>query len=116
MISIVEIQFSDTPLPGSGSYATALAGACATGLGELVMRFLTAKAVCDQIAAGRIAQRAVNDVLTQMTAELGKGVGIIALDSAGNVGVRHTSPAMPHAFASQNQRDVVVRIHAHPAA
>src|SRR5262245_5830650 len=45
-------RVGDTPLPGAGTYATPDAAASATGKGELVMRVLGTKRVCELSAAG----------------------------------------------------------------
>src|SRR5262245_56411212 len=45
-------RVGDTPLPGAGTYATRDAAASATGKGELVMRMLGTKRICDLAAAG----------------------------------------------------------------
>jgi len=100
-------RIGDSAVPGAGNYATPLAAASATGQGELMLRYLTTKAVCDEIAAGSSAQAAVDKVLARMVAELGANVGIIALDAHGNIGIGHATPAMTHAYATQTQPQVV---------
>lgn len=104
-------RIGDTPVPGAGNYATTEAGASATGKGELMMRFLTAKAVCDGARSADI-QSAVNDVLSAMAASVGNDVGIIAVDKRGRVGIGHLTPAMPHAWCTEDT-DIVVRISVH---
>ncbi len=101
-------RIGDTPLPGAGNYATPDAGVSATGKGELMMRFLTAKAVCDGARTGDI-QAVVDAVLAAMAEQIGRDVGIIALDKRGRVGVGHLTPAMPHAWCV-GTGDPVVRL------
>jgi len=108
-------RVGDTPLPGAGTYATPSAAASATGRGELMMRFLATRAVCDRIAAGRSAQQAVDEVVAEMAASLGPDVGIIALDGNGGIGVAHATPHMPHAFASWYRDGVTARLRVEPA-
>jgi beta-aspartyl-peptidase (threonine type) len=76
-----------------------------------MLRFLTAKAVCDQVASGKGARQAVDQVLSDMGASVGSDVGIIAIDRLGHVGVDHLTPAMPHAFAI-DKGAVVARVRA----
>lgn len=104
-------RIGDSPVPGAGNYATAAGGASATGKGELMLRFLTTHAVCERMAAGEAAQRAVEAVVAQMAASVGSEAGIIAVDGSGGVGVAHLTPAMPHAFVRAGEA-VVARIRA----
>ncbi|MGE0082383.1 MAG: isoaspartyl peptidase/L-asparaginase family protein [Thiohalomonadaceae bacterium] len=101
-------RIGDTPLPGAGNYATANAGVSATGKGELMMRFVTAAAVCARAADGGI-QRAIDGVLADMRDSVGEDAGIIGLDRHGRVGVGHLTPAMPHAWAVEEQ-PIIARI------
>jgi beta-aspartyl-peptidase (threonine type) len=91
-------RIGDTPIPGAGTYATAAAAASATGNGEFVMQHLTTKSVCDLVASGASAKRAVDHVLDAMAEEAGSNVGIIAVDARGEIGVGHRTEAMPHAY------------------
>jgi beta-aspartyl-peptidase (threonine type) len=102
-------RIGDSPVPGAGNYATPAGGASATGKGELMLRFLTTRAVCERLAAGEAAQRAVEQVLAQMAATVGSEAGIIAVDGTGGVGVAHLTAAMPHAFVREGE-PVVARI------
>lgn len=105
-------RIGDTPVPGAGNYATRLAAVSATGQGELMLRCLTAKTVCDAIAQGLTPQQAIDKVLHYMVAEIGTDVGIIALDRQGNVGAGHATPAMAHAYASQRETQVLAHMTA----
>lgn len=96
-------RIGDSPVPGAGNYATPAGGASATGKGELMLRFLTTRAVCDRIAAGETAPRAIAQVLAQMAATVGSDAGIIALDAAGRIGAGHLTATMPHAFAREGE-------------
>jgi beta-aspartyl-peptidase (threonine type) len=104
-------RIGDTPIPGAGNYATDSAAVSDTGKGELMLRFLTAKVVCDRVAAGSEVQRAIVDVLNMMAMSVGSDVGIIAVDHHGHIGAGHLTPSMPHAFA-QEGRETVARIRA----
>ncbi len=103
-------RVGDSPVPGAGNYATPAGGVSATGKGELMLRYLTAKAVCDRMGGGRTAQQAVDLVLAAMAREVGGDAGVIALDAEGRLGVGHGTPAMPHALITEAAPRVVARM------
>ncbi len=96
-------RVGDTPLPGAGNYATSHAAVSATGRGELMMRFGTARAVCDRIAAGSEPQAAVTAVLLEMESSIGAECGLIAIDTQGRIGFGHRTPAMPCAWGGEGR-------------
>lgn len=91
-------RIGDSPIPGAGNYATEHAAVSATGHGELMLRFGTAKAVCDAVEQGASAGNAAARVLEQMAATVGCAVGLIAVDAAGGVAIQHATPHLPHAW------------------
>jgi beta-aspartyl-peptidase (threonine type) len=99
-------RVGDTPIPGAGNYATVRAAASATGQGELMMRFLTTKTVCDLVAAGLSAPQAVVEVLARMATEVGQNAGCIAVDASGAIGIGHLTPLMPHAYVREGRKEV----------
>lgn len=103
-------RVGDTPVPGAGNYASLAGAVSATGLGELMMRFLTAKAVCDRIGAGLSAQQAVDRSLSAMAREVGSEAGVIALDAEGRMGIGHGTAAMPHGYFTSADGKAVVRM------
>jgi len=103
-------RVGDSPIPGAGNYATPLAAASATGLGELVMRFLTTRALCDRVAGGRSAARAAREALAALPLERGDSVGVIALDRRGRPGVALRGGAMPHAWSVAGRSRIVARL------
>jgi beta-aspartyl-peptidase (threonine type) len=105
-------RVGDTPIPGAGHCACATGGACATGQGELMLRFGTARLTCELSAGGRSPRWAVAEVLRRMATVLPGDVGIIALDRYGRIGVGHSTPGMPHAFASASEPRVRARLSA----
>lgn len=102
-------RVGDSAIPGAGNYANAWAGASATGRGELVMRVLATKEVCDRVAAGETADAACAAVVEAMRGTVGDDVGLIALDARGGVGVAHGRDLMPHAFCADRGR-VIARL------
>ncbi len=103
-------RVGDSPIPGAGNYATPLAAASATGRGELILSHAVTKSLCDRVAAGRSAARAVRETLERMPLERGDSVGVIALDRRGRVGVALRGGAMPHAWLAGGARRVVARM------
>lgn len=93
-------RVGDSPVPGAGNYADADGAVSATGRGELMLRFLTARAVCDALRAGLGAQAAAERVLAEMRARVGGEAGLIVIDCRGGIGVHHGTPAMPYACAA----------------
>jgi beta-aspartyl-peptidase (threonine type) len=91
-------RVGDSPIPGAGNYANAAAACSATGQGELTMRVVAAKELCDRVAHGQHPQAAAQSLLAEMTAGVGGQVGFILLSQAGEPGVVHGTPAMPHAW------------------
>ncbi len=105
-------RIGDTPIPGAGNYATTNAAASATGHGEWTLRHLATKSVCDLIAAGKTAQAAVNRVAQDIASAGGRGIGLIAVDGKGRVGVAHGTPFLPHAVFREDQKEIVARMRA----
>lgn len=103
-------RVGDSPIPGAGNYATARAAASATGNGELMMRTLAAKTVCDLVAAGRTAQGAAAAAVRALPAGPGESGGMITVDARGRIGVAMRGGVMPHAWASAGAARVRARM------
>lgn len=103
-------RVGDSPIPGAGNYATAHAAASATGNGELMMRTLAAKTVCDLVAAGRTAQAAAGAAVRALPIRDGESGGMIALDARGRIGIAMRGGVMPHAWASAGAARVRARL------
>jgi beta-aspartyl-peptidase (threonine type) len=91
-------RIGDSPIIGSGTYADNECGACsATGVGEIAMRLVLSKSVCDFIKQGKTAQEAVESGIKIVNRRIPFGynhMGLAAVDTDGNVGVAHNSPNM----------------------
>jgi beta-aspartyl-peptidase (threonine type) len=107
-------RVGDTPIPGAGNYASPHAAASATGHGELILRTLATRTLCDLIADGRTAGEAVEAMLARLAGDLPAGVGFIALDRAGGMGVAHDTADMPHGWFRQGQAEVSLRMRLSP--
>jgi L-asparaginase / beta-aspartyl-peptidase len=94
-------RIGDSPLIGAGNYADNQAGACsATGIGEVAMRLVLAKHVCDRIGAGQTAQEAVEDgiKLVNKRLRIKNSMGLIAVDMRGGIGAAHNTDNMCWAY------------------
>ncbi len=91
-------RIGDSPIPGAGNYATPIAAASATGTGELMMRFLAAKGVCDRVACGARPEEAVRFVLEGLPVGEGQSAALIVLDASGCLGFFARGGRLPHAW------------------
>jgi len=91
-------RVGDSPILGAGNYAHTAAACSATGHGELLMRVVAAKDLCDRVARGEHPQAASESLLREMAAGVGAEAGFILLSRAGDIGVAHGTASMPHAW------------------
>jgi beta-aspartyl-peptidase (threonine type) len=95
-------RIGDTPLIGCGTYADDESGGCsATGIGEIAMRLVLAKKVCDEMHVGISAQEAVEKTINQVNRRIQDAVnsmGLIAVDKEGEIGVAHNSKNICYAY------------------
>lgn len=91
-------RVGDSPIPGAGNYAHTAAACSATGHGELMMRVVAAKDLCDRVARGEHPQAAAEALLREMAAGVGAEAGFVVLSRAGELGVAHGTASMPHAW------------------
>lgn len=95
-------RIGDSPLIGCGTYADNLTGACSTtGVGEIAIRLVLAKTVCNYMENGKSAQDAAEMAVKLVNTRLSSGyhaVGLIAIDAHGRIGAAHNSPNMCWAY------------------
>jgi beta-aspartyl-peptidase (threonine type) len=91
-------RVGDAPIPGAGNYASRVAASSATGTGELMMKTLATKWVCDTIESGRSARHAVTAMVRRLDVAAGQSAGMIALDRSARVGIAMAGGRMPHAW------------------
>ncbi len=103
-------RVGDSPIPGAGNYANSRAAASATGTGELMMRFLAAKAACDRISAGESAAHAVQSVIETLPLESGQSAALIAVDRSGRAGFFARGGRLPHAWHCAGDSRVRARV------
>lgn len=95
-------RVGDTPLAGAGTWAEAKYGAVsATGLGESIIRALTARRAVELLAlehSPAVAAEAACDEIR----DIGRGEGgLILVDASGQIGIACNSAAMPWASVTR---------------
>jgi L-asparaginase / beta-aspartyl-peptidase len=105
-------RIGDAPLPGAGTYAAPSAAVSATGKGELMMRVLAAKGICDLIGNGLTSQESVDRMLAAMRETVGEQAGFIAVAADGSIGIAHGTAHMAHAYGSSAGRGIVTAMKA----
>jgi beta-aspartyl-peptidase (threonine type) len=109
-------RIGDSPLIGCGVYADNRSGACsATGVGEVAIRLVVAKAVCDRIENGRTPQEAAKETVALVKRRVSgvyNDMGFIVLDVQGRVGAAHSSPNLCWALMSEEHRAPVASLTA----
>jgi beta-aspartyl-peptidase (threonine type) len=95
-------RIGDSPSIGCGTYADNQAGACsATGVGEVAMRLVLAKTVCNYMENGSPAQQAVEEAVALVRKRLSgvyNEMGLLAFDVDGRIGAAHSSPNLCWAY------------------
>jgi len=95
-------RIGDSPLIGCGTYADNLSGACsATGVGEIAIRLVLAKTVCNYMESGKSAEEAVENAIKLVNKRIStsyNSMGLIVVDSQGRFGAAHNSPNMCWAY------------------
>ncbi|TET62140.1 asparaginase [Candidatus Bathyarchaeota archaeon] len=109
-------RIGDSPIIGCGTYADNQAGACsATGVGEIAIRLVLAKTVCNFMESGKTAQDAVEraiDIVNRRITDTYNSMGLIAVDVRGRVGAAHNSPDMCWAFITPENQEPVTSLSA----
>ena len=107
-------RIGDSPSIGCGTYADNEAGACsATGVGEIAMRLVLAKTVCNYMEEGKTAQDAVETavrLVNKRESSAYNHMGLVAVDTHGGFGVAHNSPNICWAYMTVGRREPVVSL------
>ncbi|MFA4662759.1 isoaspartyl peptidase/L-asparaginase family protein [Pyrococcus kukulkanii] len=99
-------RVGDTPIIGAGTYANEVAGASCTGLGEVAIRLVLAKTATDFVRLGMDAQAASDAAISLATKYFGKDtMGIIMVDSQGNVGFAKNTKHMSYAYMKEGMEE-----------
>jgi beta-aspartyl-peptidase (threonine type) len=95
-------RIGDSPSIGCGTYADNQTGACsATGIGEIAIRLVLAKTVCNYIENGKTAQDAVEQAIRLVNRRISdpyNSMGLVAVDIHGGIGAAHNSPNLCWAY------------------
>jgi len=109
-------RIGDSPLIGCGTYADNERGACsATGVGEVAIRLVLAKTVCDYMASLKNAQEAVEKTIRLVNtraSNIYNSMGLIAVDTNGNIGAAHNSPNLCWAYMNNELSEPKVALTA----
>jgi beta-aspartyl-peptidase (threonine type) len=109
-------RIGDTPLIGCGNYADNESGACsATGVGEIAIRLVLAKTVCDYIKGGKTPQEAAEQAIRLVNKRMPaayNSMGLIAVDTYGGIGAAHNSPNLCWAYMTPETQDPVASLTA----
>ncbi len=102
-------RIGDSPIAGAGAYAeNGLGGACATGIGEGIMRALLTFRAVQAMGPTCDAQSAAWSAVDLFTDRFNGSGGLIAIDAQGRFGIAHNSKSMPVAYTSDGQITVQI--------
>jgi len=109
-------RIGDSPLIGCGNYADNQAGACsATGVGEIAIRLVLSKTVCDFMENGKTAEEAVElaiKIVNRRIPDVYNSMGLIAVDVYGRVGAAHNSPNLCWTYITPETQEPVAYLTA----
>jgi len=108
-------RVGDSAILGAGVFADArLGAACATGMGEEIMRCALSMKACEFMKT-KDAQAAASTAIRFISRERGRGTaGIITIDRKGRVGAAYNTEAMGRAWFDPGKGRAVVRIGPNP--
>ncbi len=107
-------RIGDSPLIGCGTYADNRAGACsATGVGEIAIRLVLSKTVCNYMESGKSAEKAVELAIKivndRIKAEY-NAMGLVAIDTQGRIGAAHNSSNMCWAYLTPDMKEPIASL------
>lgn len=109
-------RIGDSPLIGCGTYADNQVGACsATGVGEIAIRLVLAKTVCNYMENKRTAQEAVEiaiRLVNERLPDMYNHMGLVAVDVHGRIGAAHNSPNLCWAYITPEKSEPVASLKA----
>jgi beta-aspartyl-peptidase (threonine type) len=109
-------RIGDSPLIGCGTYADNQAGACSTtGVGEIAIRLVLAKTVCNYMENGKPAEEAAELAIKLVNKRIPFGYnaqGLIAVDTQGRIGAAHNSANLCWAYLTPEIEEPVAAMTA----
>lgn len=105
-------RIGDSAIIGSGLYAdNELGAACATGIGELIMRLCLAKTACDYMTKDD-AIKSSKKAIRLLTKRFGKNTGgIITVDKYGKFGMETNTHSLPIALFTNTTSKVKIALN-----
>ncbi len=98
-------RVGDSAIPGAGFYASRSAAAVATGIGEVIIKFMLSLRVVELVESGESVMNAAERVIDELTRRFGQGVaGVLVMDSEGNAWASYNTRAMPWGFLRLGDR------------
>jgi L-asparaginase / beta-aspartyl-peptidase len=102
-------RVGDSPIIGAGTYADNRGAAVSsTGLGELVLRVLTAKSVSELVRAGGMTVQEAVSLAVAEVREMGGQISLIALDRYGSIGIEVGHDGMYRGYVTQDGRPTIL--------
>ena len=109
-------RIGDSPSIGCGTYADNQSGACsASGVGEIAIRLVLAKTVCNHIENGNTPQEAVEKAVALANKRISgiyNAIGLVAVDVHGRIGAAHSSPNLCWAYMTAGNEEPVTSLTA----
>ncbi len=106
-------RVGDSPIAGAGGYAdNALGAACATGVGEGIMRALLTFRAVEALQGADNPQIAADQALEIFGRRFEGRGGLILIDRHGRVGLAHNTAHMPAAWIADGDKQISAQIGA----
>ena len=107
-------RVGDSAILGAGVYADAHGAACATGMGEEIIRTALSMKACEFLLRTD-ASAAAKEAIRYISRVRGRGTaGIITIDTNGRVGAAYNTHAMGRAWFDHRKERILVRIGPNP--
>jgi beta-aspartyl-peptidase (threonine type) len=110
-------RIGDSAIVGAGIYAdNGLGAACATGVGEFIIRLCLSKYACDYMVGqnNNNAFLSSNMAIAKLTQKFGENTGgIITVDTKGQFGAAMNTKSMPIALCTSKTKKVKVALNEH---
>jgi L-asparaginase / beta-aspartyl-peptidase len=105
-------RVGDSPIPGAGAYAdNELGAACATGVGEGIMRALFTFRAVEALRDAENPQAAADQALAIFSNRFNGEGGLIMIDRRGGIGIAHNTRFMPVAYIADDH--IIARLSSH---
>jgi L-asparaginase / beta-aspartyl-peptidase len=109
-------RIGDSAIVGAGIYAdNGLGAACATGVGEFIIRLCLSKYACDYMGGqNNNAFLSSNMAIAKLTQKFGENTGgIITVDTKGRFGAAMNTQSMPIALCMSKNKKIKVALNEH---